>query len=144
MTTTACLTFDVHATGPDLRLQVIFDDHIIWDDYPVTEIKTVSHDFDDDTEQSHVLAFVLSGKQAEHTVINTPGLILQDRCIHITNMACDNIQLGHVFSALTQYHHDHNGTTAPITQQFYGIMGCNGRAELRFSTPVYLWLLENM
>jgi hypothetical protein len=42
------------------------------------------------------------------------------------------------------YHHDTNGSTAPVTDSFYGTMGCNGRVEMRFTTPIYLWLLENM
>jgi hypothetical protein len=42
------------------------------------------------------------------------------------------------------YHHDTNGSTGAVTDSFYGTMGCNGRVEMRFRTPIYLWLLENM
>jgi len=140
----ARITFDVWSTGADLHLQVMLDGIDIWSGYPVPETSTVSYDFDDDTEQNHVLEFIMLGKQPEHTVIDEAGLILQDRCIHIDNMAFDGIQLGHMFTEVAKYHHDTNGTTDPLEDRFFGTMGCNGRVEMRFSTPIYLWLLENM
>ena len=144
MTTTARLTFDVSATGPDLRLQVILDDAVVWDDYPGSEIQTVSYDFDDGLEQKHLLEFVMLGKRPDHTVIDAAGAIQADRCIYITNIAFDEIRLGHMFTEATQYCHDHNGTTDMVIEKFHGVMGCNGRAKMSFSTPIYLWLLENM
>ena len=141
---TARLSFDVWTTGIDLRLQTKLDGIIIWDGYPGIETETVCYDFDDTTEQEHVLEFVMEGKLPEHTVIDSAGSILQDRCIHLENVAFDDIRLGHMLTAVSQYYHDHNGTTDPVIDQFYGTMGCNGRVELRFSTPVYLWLLETM
>jgi len=138
------LSFAVSATGPDLRLQVDLDGVIIWDDYPDPEIITVTHDLDDSTEQEHVLTFHMRGKRPEHTLIDPTGAILQDRCIQIESFSFDDIALGHMFTEVTEYHHDRNGTIDLVTDRFYGVMGCNGRAELRFTTPVYLWLLENM
>ena len=144
MTTSARLCFDVSATGPDLYLQVFLDKHVIWQGYPDAEIETVSHDFDDNTEQDHVLEFRMQGKLPEHTVLAEDNTILHDRCIHIGRVSFDGIELGHLFTEVSLYHHDRNGTTDPVTEKFYGQMGCNGRVEMRFSTPIYLWLLENM
>jgi hypothetical protein len=127
-----------------LRLQVILDDHIIWDDYPQIEIQTITHDFEDARDGEHVLELKMQGKRPEHTCIDPAGNIIQDRYINISNFAFDEIQLGHMFTEVTRYYHDHNGTTEPIEDRFFGTMGCNGRVELRFSTPIYLWLLENM
>jgi len=45
---------------------------------------------------------------------------------------------------LAQYQHDFNGTGNPTIDKFYGEMGCNGTVSLKFTTPIYLWLLENM
>ena len=42
------------------------------------------------------------------------------------------------------YTHDFNGTQPEIEDTFFGEMGCNGTVSLRFTTPIYLWLLENM
>ena len=144
MTSTARLAFDVSATGPDLHLDVMLDGIIIWSGYPGSEKETICHDFDDTAEQDHVLQFVMEGKLPEHTRIDAAGAILEDRCIQITNVTFDEFQLGHMFTQVSQYHHDHNGTTEAKIDQFYGEMGCNGRIEMPFSTPIYLWLLENM
>mgnify|MGYP003352455181 CR=1 FL=1 len=42
------------------------------------------------------------------------------------------------------YRHDYNGTGQPTEDNFFGVLGCNGTVELRFTTPIYLWLLEHM
>lgn len=144
MSNTARLAFDVSGAGADLRFTVILDGVTILDCYPGFETRSISHDFDDTEEKEHVLEFHMSGKLPDHTMIDDTGNILQDRCIQIANFSLDEIELGHLFTEITQYYHDHNGTTDPITDKFYGIMGCNGRVEMRFSTPIYLWLLENM
>jgi hypothetical protein len=50
-----------------------------------------------------------------------------------------------MFSEQAEYHHDCNGTAQQvILDKFYREMGCNGTVSLKFTTPVYLWLLENM
>ena len=141
---TARFSFDVWTTGADLRLQVKLDGIILWEDTPSIEKQTVCVDFDDHTEQDHILELVMLGKLPEHTVIDSQGVILQDRCLHFDNVSFDNIQLGHIFTEASQYHHDHNGTTDPVTDSFYGVMGCNGCVKMQFSTPIYLWLLENI
>ena len=64
--------------------------------------------------------------------------------IEISDVAIDGIELGIVFQNLSRYTHDFNGTADKITEQFFGIMGCNGNIELEFDSPVYQWLLENM
>ena len=44
----------------------------------------------------------------------------------------------------TVYSHDFNGTQSMVNDSFHGRAGCNGTMSLKFSTPMYLWLLENM
>jgi len=141
---TAKLSFCVAATGPDLRLTACIDDTVIYAGYPTAESAQIEHEFSDSEELDHVLSFEMRGKLPEHTTIGVTGDILQDRFITITNVAFDNIELGHMFTQIAQYHHNHNDTTEPVTHKFYGVMGCNGRVEMRFTTPIYLWLLENM
>jgi len=140
----AKLSFSVAATGADLALRVTLDDKIIYHSEPGTEPTVITHEFDDGQEGPHVLVFEMTGKLPSHTVLDAHGTITQDRCIMITDLAFDDIQLGHMFTAVARYSHDHNGTTEPITEAFYGVMGCNGRVTVEFSTPIYLWLLENM
>jgi hypothetical protein len=140
----AKLSFSVASSGSDLRLIVRLDESVVYEACPVAEPAAVTYEFNDDKEDNHVLSFEMLGKLPEHTTVNEDGDILQDRCITITDIAFDGIQLGHMVTEVAQYYHDTNGTTAPVTQPFYGVMGCNGRVEMRFTTPIYLWLLENM
>ena len=143
-TTTATLSFSLSATGPDLRLVVVLDDTVIWDDYPGIEPVTVSHTFDDAPERDHTLIFEMRGKLPEHTKIDENGEIIQDRCVSVTDLAFDGIALGHTVAEHAKYYHTNNDATKPVVDSFYGLMGCNGRVEIKFFTPLYLWLLENM
>jgi len=45
---------------------------------------------------------------------------------------------------IIQYCHDFNGTQPAVVDRFHGSLGCNGTVTLKFTTPIYLWLLENM
>jgi len=142
--TTSDLTFVVQATGPDLHLTVKLDEMIIYDRSPGESPEKISYSFDDSVETEHLLCFEMSGKLPEHTTVTETGEILQDRVIKITDVAFDDIVLGQVFIDSSKYCHDRNGTSDSIEDKFYGVMGCNGRVEMRFSTPIYLWLLESM
>jgi hypothetical protein len=104
----------------------------------------LSHSVDDDDEVEHVLCFEMSGKLPAHTRVSEAGEILGDRVITVSDVAFDGIALGHFFNEVTEYHHDFNGSADAVVDKFFGTMGCNGRVELRFTTPIYLWLLESM
>lgn len=98
----------------------------------------------DDIEAEHVLKLVLKNKQPEHTKISPSGEIVSDAVLEITDVKFDDVELGQIVHNLTVYQHNFNGTQPTTQQKFYGVMGCNGTAELKFTTPIYLWLLENM
>jgi hypothetical protein len=91
-----------------------------------------------------VLEFVLSGKTSEHTRITEQGEIVSDVTVQIKDIAFDDIVIDQIFSELAEYHHDFNGTQSAVIERFYGTMGCNGTVRLQFTTPIYIWLLENM
>jgi hypothetical protein len=141
---TCALSFSVAATGENLMLTVCLDHDVIYSGIPTVDTQEIRYEFDDSTESEHVLTFEMSGKLPEDTTLDADGNIIDDAVLTISSITFDDIQLGHMVTEVSTYHHDTNGTTAPVTDSFYGIMGCNGRVELRFSTPIYLWLLENM
>jgi hypothetical protein len=62
----------------------------------------------------------------------------------VSNIQFDGIDCQYLTTTLAQYQHDFNGTGNPTIDKFYGEMGCNGTVSLKFTTPIYLWLLENM
>lgn len=138
------LNFSVRSIGNDLDLRVNFDGQIIYDRHPHESWDKISYEFDDEKETEHVVRFEMTGKTWEHTQFSPSGQIVNDHVIEIANVLLDNVELGYLFNLNTWYHHDFNGTGPPSIERFFGIMGCNGHAEFRFSSPLYLWLLENL
>lgn len=142
MTSSTKISCRVNATGPGLLLIAKLDGHEFWHGDPWGG-QIISTDVSDD-EGSHVLAFELAGKTVEHTKVDSLGVITQDVTVSIEDVSFDEIKLGHLMCELAVYHHDFNGTAELFQDEFYGIMGCNGTLSLKFTTPIYLWLLENM
>ena len=139
------ITFLVSTTNPDadLGFEAWLNDQKVVDIDHVKESTEVSVPVSDD-DGEHVLKLILKGKRLEHTIINDSGDIVADAVLEIVNLAVDSIPLGQVINEKTVYTHDFNGTQTVIKDQFFGTMGCNGTVELKFTTPIYLWLLENM
>lgn len=134
---------DASASGPDLRLAIRLDGQTVFED-GITDLQKISISVDDDEEKEHLLEIEMQGKIPSHTKIDAQGTILEDRVIKISNVTFDEVKLGHLFSQLSEYHHDRNGTGQPTVEKFYGEMGCNGVISMRFTTPIYLWLLEHL
>lgn len=106
----------------------------------------ISFEVDDDQEAEHELKIIMAGKTAQHTKLDSGGNIVEDVMVFVNGETCmlDDINIATLFWHLATYHHNHNGTTDYENHRFYGIMGCNGTVTLKFSTPVYLWLLEHL
>lgn len=139
------ITFDLTSSdyAVPLAFELQLDDTTIFALDQVTEPVAVSLEIDD-TEGEHEFKFVMKNKTQEHTVVDDDGNIVSDAVLTISNFAMDDIKLGHTFTELAVYHHDFNGSQAPVEDKFYGDMGCNGHVILAFTTPIYLWLLENI
>lgn len=97
-----------------------------------------------DCDGEHDLQFVMKGKTSEHTRIDALGQIISDARLIVQDLEFNEIQLGHTITELATYTHNFNGTGSEIQDKFYGELGCNGTVNLKFTTPIYLWLLENM
>jgi len=143
---TAPITFDLDSSDYNAQLgfDVLLNDNIVFTTEHVTELTTITIDVNDDVDAEHELKFVLKNKTQDHTKVDEQGNILSDAMLSISNIAFDEIKLGHMFIEQTVYHHDMNGSQDLFEDEFYGSMGCNGYVSLKFATPIYLWLLENM
>ena len=126
-----------------LGFEVLLDDVLLFSIDHVTEPMPVSLEILDD-EAEHEFKFVMKNKTLEHTVVDADGNITVDAMLSIANIALDDIKLGHLLTEHSVYYHSFNGSQDPIEDKFFGDMGCNGHVSLRFTTPMYLWLLENM
>jgi hypothetical protein len=141
----ANISFDIDTTDSTAKLgiEVWIDEVCVHHIDHVVELYHFSHVMSDD-DGTHELKIVLKGKTDDHTKIDDQGNITKDALISVSNIQVDELDITQVFHAQAQYHHDFNGTQEPIQVNFYRYMGCNGTVVLKFSTPIYLWLLENM
>jgi hypothetical protein len=126
-----------------LGLRVVLDQVTIYENAHVTDTVQLQHKISD-ADGEHELTFELFGKQPEHTKITETGEIVSDALLEFSNVSLDDIDFDQIFQSLAVYHHDFNGSQAPADHKFFGSMGCNGTVTLKFTTPIYLWLLENM
>lgn len=125
----------------NLKLTILLDQVSVFDQ-TITQPVDFYHTFSDDPAE-HELTFILSNKQPEHTRIDEQGHIVEDACVVIDNIQLNNTRLGLIVPAQAVYTHDFNQTGPMTSEPFYGHMGCNGQVNLKFTTPAYLWILEN-
>ena len=142
---TTDITFRVTSTDLNIALgfEAWLDDKIMFDADSVQQSTEISIPVADE-DAEHVLKLVLKGKCSDHTTVDSDGNILSDTVLTISDLAFDGIALGQIMCDKATYVHDFNGSGKLIEDQFFGTMGCNGTVTLNFSTPIYLWLLENM
>lgn len=133
-------TTDVSA---QLGLTIKLNDNIIFNSDHVNGPVDFFYDLNDD-DARHKLAFIMRNKTSADTVLDSDGVIIKDARLIITNLVFEGIELKQLFVDRAVYTHSFNGTQAEIQEKFYGEMGCNGTVSLEFTTPIYLWLLENM
>ena len=97
-----------------------------------------------DDESEHELRIVLKNKVSAHTKIDDQNQLIEDVVLSVNDLCFDGVRLNYNCQQLITYTHDLNGTGDITHDKFYGEMGCNGTLSLKFTSPVYLWLLENM
>jgi hypothetical protein len=129
--------------GVPLGLEIWLNQHKFFDLNHIDQPCRVEHEISDD-DGDHELRFVLKNKQSDHTQVDANGNIVRDATITVSDIEFDGIDCQYLTTTLAQYQHDFNGTSKPTSQSFYGKLGCNGTVSLKFSTPIYIWLLENM
>ena len=98
---------------------------------------------DTEDEKTHYLSFELFGKTIDDTQVNEQGQILSDALLTLKNFTIDDIKVDYPVQINTIYYHDLNGSGPTTESKFYGPMGCNGQAVFKFTTPIFLWLLDN-
>lgn len=145
---TFSIGFDLATNCPTLGMgfELWLDGEILVDRPDLQQPEKIYIDSINDTTQSqtHVLEFVFKNKLPSHTIVNESGEFVQDPVITVKNFEIDGIECDNVLHQIAQYHHDYNGSAEPTVQPFYGVMGCNGRVQVEFSTPIFVWLLEHI
>ena len=146
MTPTVTITFNLATTDAtaELGFEAWIDQRKFLDIDHVTQDQQVSVDLEDQDDVAHELRLVLKNKTTAHTQVDEHGNIVSDARLKITDVAFEEIKLGHMLVEQAVYTHDFNGTGDTTQDKFYGELGCNGTVSLKFATPMYLWLLEHM
>jgi hypothetical protein len=145
MTNTISISFELNTSNDqaELGFEAWVDDGKFVDIDHVQGRQLIKIDMSD-TDGEHTLEIILKNKKEMHTKIDADGNIVSDAVLNVSDLAFDEIKLGHMVTKLATYIHNFNGTKELTQEQFYGEMGCNGTVSLKFTTPIYLWLLENM
>ena len=102
------------------------------------------HEFsiDVDEDKVHILEIRLENKTNEDTVENTDKTaILKDMLLNIDSIEIDEIDLGELKWSLSEFIPDN--IHRPVLKNCVNL-GWNGSFKLKFTSPFYLWLLENM
>lgn len=144
MTELTDITFNVKSTNKPLELEVKFDSEVVFNNTIDNTDNLVEINIDDEVEGSHTLEFIMKGKTIDHTTVDEVGNILKDSELVFFDIEVDGINIEELFWFQAEYSHDFNGTGELTIENFYGSMGCNGTIKIDITTPIYLWLLENL
>jgi hypothetical protein len=126
-----------------LGMTISIDGKTVWHSGHITDVATWQHEVDD-APGSHQMTFEMFGKLPDHTDVDEQGNIVRDAMLTVRNIKLDDIDISQIMTDKAKYHHDFNGSQALLEDKFFGDLGCNGQVVLEFTTPLYLWLLENM
>ena len=142
---TVKISFDIETSDAEcpIGIEIWLDDTVLLSNNHVQEKIAFDYNIGDD-DGEHELRVVLTGKTADHTKVDEAGNIVKDATLQISNVVIDDIDINQLFLEKCVYTHNFNGTQPEIADTFHGVAGCNGTISFEFSTPIYLWLLENM
>ena len=125
------------------------------DDITSAEDKPTLIEFEAELEEDKNYDLIInrSGKGANQTVVNEKGDILKDQMLHIKRIEIDEIELGSlIFTGLYTPKYPEPWATQmaesgkELKESFTNVtqMGHNGEWKFSFTTPFYMWLLENL
>jgi len=134
----------IEPQGEPLGFEIWCDDQCVFNQPSMVLGMDFEHECDDTDNKVTEIKFVLKHKTPEHTKISQDGAIVSDSMIAVKNFTVDGISVDQILYNLAEYQHDFNGTGAQTTEKFYGTLGCNGTVSLKLTSPIYLWLLENI
>ena len=120
-----------------------------------TEDKPEVIEFETEFEEDKEYKFIInrSGKVKNQTVIDDKGDIQKDQLLHIKNIEIDEINIGGLvfegeytpaYPEPWASQQREMGNELPTTFKNAVILGHNGEWKFKFSSPFYMWLLENL
>lgn len=123
------------------KAKVYVDDNLIFDSVVDQPIKVKFNG--DLTEDRHKLIIELYDKDKYQTVVKDDQII-KDQLLNIDAILFDEIDIQFLKHTLSKYFPVQHSNEIPKEVTNCVNLGYNGRWELEFTTPVYIWLLENI
>lgn len=120
--------------------RVYINEQLIFEEI-LTEEKTIT--WQGTIQEQNKIIVEMYNKQDGDTTKDSDGNIANDVLLNIQNISIDEIELGQLLWTKSIYYPDPSNTSAPSHMKECVNLGWNGRWELEFDSPVYLWLLEN-
>ena len=142
---TISLKFRLSASGTGTCFSLRVDGQTVWQGDPGSADHLIEYNNLSDTDgERHLIEFVLEDKTFDHTTLDEQGNIVSDLLVSISNIAIEDVDLDKTIHKIAHYHHNFNGTGVQTDSKFFGVLGCNGVATFEFTSPFYLWVLENL
>lgn len=140
------LEFDIVPNNVQLPLgvEVWVNNHQLFNTNQLIDSVHVKQEFNDEAEQQHIVKIVIKNKTQQHTQVNEQLEIISDSVIDVKNFKIDNIDIDQVIREHAVYRHSFNSNGEYTDHEFYNTLGCNGTVTFEISSPIYIWLLENM
>ena len=134
---------------------LINDQSVFKKDITGTEDKPDLIEFEHELEEEKQYNLIIkrSGKSSSQTVINEKGDILKDQLLNIKRIEIDEIDIGAlVYEGVYTPEYPEPWATQQreagndLTANFKNVtkIGHNGEWQFTFSSPFYMWLLENL
>ncbi len=143
--------FDTQSNKPILDIDPNYYDNVIRGKEESPTIIEFDHFFEE--EKKYKLQMIRSGKTADQTIVDKNNNIDRDQLLHIKSIEIDDIDIGSlVFDGIYTpiypepwYSQQVKANKMP-EQSFKNAttLGHNGTWEIGFTTPFYMWLLENL
>lgn len=127
----------------DVRLEVFVNQKLISQTTSTTE-EFITEINLPETPATHVVEICMSGKNETHTVVDDHGNILSDIAFVVETLKIQDIDMKPVFCQGRKcYFHTGNNPTGDLIQdEMYDYIGWNGKVQLEFFTPIYLWMSD--
>ena len=124
---------------PYLRIE---HDNNVLADFPVAKEVIIEKELLVDDDNLYKLNFTLHDKSKYDTILED-GKIVKDTVVKIKQIELDDIDITPMLSInKDKFYYIHSGSKEKHT--FYDTMGVNGTSTVEFTTPFYVWLLENL
>ena len=120
------------------RAKVWLDDTVLLQASELTQPTKVTYSGQLE-EGEHEIRISLHGKDGVTDTVIEDGKIVKDQILNIDEITFDGIPLGFLLHSVGEFKSDSGEVTSNMVN-----LGVNGTWTMKFTAPIYLWLLEHL